>query len=363
MDRSRIICRAALLAVLAIPVAGQAFAQSDICARLEARLTALDSRAGIGDFDKTQALEKSIRDQREKLDRAREDARRAGCTGIFQRLRAQGSCGPLMASVNRMRANLNRLTASRDRDQGDRFGGSERRELVRALAANQCGGHYQDYDRPARRGGFFAGLFGRHFRDRGWGGNFFGDGTFRTLCVRTCDGYYFPISFTTVQSRFTRDEQRCRSMCPGTEVALYVHRNPGEESEAMISLAGEPYVALPTAFRYRREYDPACKCGQIAAAALSPAGASNAVGNLSAYGTVDDPWGFARGAETAEPSRGDAPVPTSRPPTSEDPETLANRSGGLAPEPVAPPVSAVVGLTADGEKHVRIVGPTYFYSQ
>jgi len=355
MGGLQISCRAILLAVLAVPFASQTLAQSDICMRLEARLTAIDSRAG--DFDKSRALEKQIRDQREELDRATAEARRAGCMGaFFQRLRAKSGCGPMMASVNRMRANLNRLTA---RNRSDDRGGGERRELMRALTANQCGSHYEDYEQPGQRRGFFASLFGRHlFRERGWGSGPFGNGTFRTLCVRTCDGYYFPISFTTVQSRFARDEQLCRSMCPGTEVALYVHRNPGEESESMISLAGEPYVALPTAFRYRREYDSTCRCGQIVASTVV---ASEPVGFLPTY--EDDPWGFARGAETPDMLGSEPPVPSLRPAPGEDPETLANRAGTLVPELIAPPVAAVAGLAADGERHIRIVGPAYFYAK
>jgi hypothetical protein len=358
MDRLRISCGVLLLAALTVPFPGQTLAQSDICMRLEARLTALDSRAG--DFDESRALEKQIGDQREELDRATAEARRAGCMGaFFQRLRAKPGCGPMMASVNRMRANLNRLTGARSRSD-DRFGGgAERRELVRALAANQCGSRYEDYAQPARRGGFFASLFGRHlFRDRGWEGGPFGNGTFRSLCVRVCDGYYFPISFTTVQSRFARDEQLCRSMCPGTEVALYVHRNPGEESEAMVSLAGEPYVALPRAFRYRQEYDPTCSCGQMTAATVA---ASEPVGFLPTY--EGDPWGFTRGTGMPERLGSDPPMPLLRPAAGEDPETLANRTGALVPEAVASRVSAVAGLAADGERHVRIVGPSYFYAQ
>ena len=88
--------------------------------------------------------------------------------------------------------------------------------------------------------------------------------------MRKCDGYYFPISFSTVPARFSADEQTCQSMCPGSDVALYIYRNPGEDVSQMVSLAGEPYSALPTAFRYRKEYDAACTCGAPAAAALSP---------------------------------------------------------------------------------------------
>jgi hypothetical protein len=361
MSRLGFSCRAMLVAIGAFGCAGPALAESDICMRLEARLMALDSRSGRGEVDRLQALDRSIRKQREELDRTMAEARRGGCMGtFFQRLKAREGCGPIIASVNRMRANLSRLTAARERSAGDPYGGGrERSELVRALAANRCGEHYEDADSLPRRGGLFATLLGRHvFRERGWGDGLFGNayGTFRTLCVRTCDGYYFPISFSAVQSHFARDEQLCRSMCPGTDVALYVHRNPGEESEAMVSLAGEPYVAMPTAFRHRREYDPACRCGRMA---VAPAATSEPVGYLPAH---DDPWAFARDAPARE-RHGPSPVPHVRPAAGEDPETLANRFGGLVPAPVLPPVSAVARLPVDGERHVRIVGPSYFYAQ
>ncbi len=361
MGRSRRLIPAALVAVLSVVCLDAADAQSDICTRLEARLMALESRGG----DPNQELSKAIDRQREELRRFEAEARRAGCMGSFlKRLNAKGACGSLMASVNRARSKLNRLKAARNGSAEGRSGSTEQQQLVRALAANDCGPHYQDYDRPARRGGLFASLFGGRplFRDRG--DSLFGrDGTFRTLCVRTCDGYYFPISFTTVQSRFARDEQVCRSMCPGTEVKLYVHRNPGEESDSMISLQGEPYVAMPTAFRYRQEFDSSCRCGQIkvAASSLPTSALSN---ELIGYGPArDDPWGFVRDIEDQGIRDGDAPVPFPRLAASEDPETLANRSGRLTPKIVDPPLPVASSISADGTKTVRIVGPAFYYSQ
>ena len=355
-----------LLVLAAAASAGPALAESDICMRLEARLMALDSRsAGGGDTYRTH--DKSIRKQRDDLDRATTEARRSGCMGsFFRRLKANASCGPIVASIDRMRANLNRLTAARDNASRDPFaGGRERSELVGALAANRCGEHYEAYDRPARRDGLFATLFGgRLFRERGWGGNDDASnfGTYRTLCVRTCDGYYFPISFSTVRSRFAADEQSCQSMCPGTDVALYIHHNPGQESEAMISLAGEPYTALPTAFRYRKEYDPACACGRIATSLLSsPIAMTDLAESFAPPG--NDPWGFARTPGATDLPAGIVPVPNPKPTAGEDPETLANRAGRFVPKAIRPPDAAIAGLSADGERSVRIVGPTFFYAQ
>jgi uncharacterized protein DUF2865 len=84
-------------------------------------------------------------------------------------------------------------------------------------------------------------------------------GTYRTMCVRLCDGYYWPVSFATSKSRFGRDAEICAKSC-GSSVGLYYHPNPGGEPEDMVSLDGRPYKSLGTAFLYRATYDPACKC-------------------------------------------------------------------------------------------------------
>lgn len=83
--------------------------------------------------------------------------------------------------------------------------------------------------------------------------------TFRTMCVRMCDGYYFPISYATTQERFAKDALACHSKCGGA-ARLFVHRNPGETLEQMVDLQGRRYAQLPTAFLYRTQFVAACKC-------------------------------------------------------------------------------------------------------
>jgi len=84
-------------------------------------------------------------------------------------------------------------------------------------------------------------------------------GTYRTMCVRLCDGYYFPISFAASRDRFARDAKACESSCGG-QARLFVYRNPGADVEDMVDLHGRPYRQLSTAFLYRQEYVAACKC-------------------------------------------------------------------------------------------------------
>jgi hypothetical protein len=83
--------------------------------------------------------------------------------------------------------------------------------------------------------------------------------TFRTMCVRLCDGYYWPVSFATYRDNFARDEQACFKSC-GASTALYYYPNPGGAPDDMVNLQGQPYKSLGTAFVYRTTYDPGCKC-------------------------------------------------------------------------------------------------------
>jgi hypothetical protein len=85
-------------------------------------------------------------------------------------------------------------------------------------------------------------------------------GTYRTVCVRSCDGGYFPISFATVPARFSDDERTCKALCPAAEATLYGYRNPGEDMNSAVSVSGQPYSALPNAFKFRSEFNPSCSC-------------------------------------------------------------------------------------------------------
>ena len=83
--------------------------------------------------------------------------------------------------------------------------------------------------------------------------------TFRSVCVRLCDGYYFPVSFAVTPDQLERDAQVCASRC-GNQGRLFVHNNPGGSAEDMVDLAGRPYRQLKTAFLYRTEYVASCTC-------------------------------------------------------------------------------------------------------
>jgi Protein of unknown function (DUF2865) len=94
-----------------------------------------------------------------------------------------------------------------------------------------------------------------------------------TVCVRTCDGGFFPVSYFGADSRADTLGQVCRSLCPNAEVALYSFPFGGTIDEA-VSSTGEPYSSLPNAHKFEQSYDPACSCrapGQSWAEALAAA--------------------------------------------------------------------------------------------
>lgn len=84
-------------------------------------------------------------------------------------------------------------------------------------------------------------------------------GLYRTVCVRLCDGYYFPISFSTKRSRFARDEQVCQSQC-SSEARLFYHSSSDPNAEDLRDRDGNRYEDLANAFVYRTTYNRSCQC-------------------------------------------------------------------------------------------------------
>src|SRR5262249_35948243 len=238
--------------------------RNPVCTRLEGQLAGLDR----GNNDPARATEiKRTEDlaarQQAELDRLSAQGRRMGCEGrgFFSLFSGQPpQCGPLNNQIQQTRANLDRVLADLERLQGntaDREG--QRRALLASLGQNDCGPQYRAY---ANRGGsFFDALFGPGSivtPDVPQSGAL-GD-TYKTICVRTCDGYFFPISYSTVPGKFPEDEKICQRLCPASEAVLYSYRNPGEDVSQAISSSGRTYSELPTAFSYRKTLTPACTC-------------------------------------------------------------------------------------------------------
>jgi hypothetical protein len=258
---------------------------SQACVRLESSLAQLDSAAGGNANPETvRRYEEAIQRQRFELDQSVVQGKRLGCdTGggffIFGNSRPP-QCESLNTQIGRMRDNLERMVSELGKLRG---GGTDlnrdlqRRQIISQLAQNNCGPQYRQASapQPQRPRGLLEALFGgmreESTIDQAPLDMPMGAGTYRTLCVRTCDGFFFPISFATVPGRFQDDAQTCQRLCPAAETALFTHRNPGEEVDQAVSLNGEPYTSMPNAFKYRQAFSNQCSCrgtGQSWAEAL-----------------------------------------------------------------------------------------------
>jgi hypothetical protein len=83
--------------------------------------------------------------------------------------------------------------------------------------------------------------------------------TYRTLCVRLCDGYYFPISSAATQDTLTHDADVCSASC-GAEARLFFHPSNGGDARSAVDLTGMAYSSLPNAFKYRKTLVEDCRC-------------------------------------------------------------------------------------------------------
>lgn len=84
-------------------------------------------------------------------------------------------------------------------------------------------------------------------------------GPFRTMCVRLCDGYYFPIQTYAEAKDFAGDAQRCKASC-SSPAELYVDRTFGGAPSTMADLAGRKYSELATAFLFKKVLKADCVC-------------------------------------------------------------------------------------------------------
>lgn len=83
--------------------------------------------------------------------------------------------------------------------------------------------------------------------------------TYHTLCVRLCDGFYFPINDRSQPGNFLAEAQMCQSSC-AVPARLFYQPAAADDAAGLLALTGERYADLPNAFRYRNEYVESCAC-------------------------------------------------------------------------------------------------------
>ncbi len=329
-------------------------ASNPVCVRLEtqlATLTAGGAEAARG--DQIKRGEDSVAKQQADLDRAVAQAHKQGCAGegffaLFSGLSPQ--CGPITSQIQQMRGNLDRAMSDLEQlKSGNNNQDGPRRALIGQLAQNNCGAQYTAAANANGPGGLLDALFsgGTIVNPEGDGAP---SGTYRTVCVRTCDGYYFPISYSTVPSRFADDQRSCQRLCPASEVALYSFHNPGENIDQAVSLSGQPYTALSAAYQYRKNFTQACSCrrpGQSWGDALKDADDSSTLESGDIVVT-----------DQSAKTMSQAPQPGGK---------TAVKPGAATPAastPTAAPSAPATATTSDSSKHgVRVVGPPFLSRQ
>lgn len=334
-----------------------------VCQRLEVQLATIDRGSGTGDPAKDEQVrryqEAQARQQAE-LDRLTQQAKRMGCesSGFFSLFNQNSAqCGPVNNQIQRMRGNLDQITTSLEQLRSGGLGGADRenqrRSVLTALAQNNCGPQYAAALRDQGPTGFLGGLFGNNNATPVPGGDFStASGTYRTVCVRTCDGAYFPVSFATVPARFPDDEKTCKALCPATEANLYAYRNPGEDMNQAVSITGQPYTALPTAFKFRASFDPACSCK---AAGQTWSDALKAVDDKAQLEQQGDIIVTEESARKMQQQRMQAK--STQPPAKKG--AAAPATTASTPAPAQQPAATASAPANGKDKPIRSVGPTF----
>ncbi len=356
------LLRAVIATALSV-VAGSAVAQSAYCDRLRTELAGVERAAATSGSSQTAA---SITRLQSELDRTMDYARSIGCQNQRRFVLFGGpsepQCRQLEGQINRLESTLAALEAEAGRSATGSLE-TRRSALIAAIDAN-C--------RTAGGGGGPRGLFDLLFGggqgpmsagempDTPLESQDFGAGS-RTICVRKCDGFFFPVSSNANSSRYGIDADLCRAACPNAETALFI-QPVGQDLDTAVSIDGmQPYTALPNAFKYRKSFDAACSCrrqGQSWSEALAEAEKVLAVnGRSDAIVTEQRSLELSR-PRTVAPPPARAPQPgtrTAAAPGAPAPTVLPGAPGSA----VAPTGQTVESVGPDGKlRTIRVITPS-----
>lgn len=332
-------------------------AQTNICSRLDRQLRSLESNRDYRGYQRNASRARAAAADVKALesDFVRRGYQRAVNNG--QRLNRQGRS--LARSIQRARSSLAKLVERANRGASV---ARTREDILQEIARFGCatGSNVTTSTQTRRRGGLLEQLF----ESLGLGGivendnrGFFGTSTLRTVCVRRSDGYYWPVSFSTLPEYLEQDAQLCDIQCLEADVDLYYYQNPGQGPEDMVNLAGQRYADTPTAFRYRTEFSAEFSCRKKAnLGTIQLASSANGIANATVtFNEISFPLPRRDPRQTATITMAEAlfvPLPRLRP----------NREGEPAIPVVPVVVSADLRLYEFGDKMVRLVGPDTPYA-
>src|SRR3990172_4475623 len=261
------LCAAAVIGGDSLVLAQGLSEQQVRCLQLQQELASAQGGGGANREDLGR-IEQQIAQANRVFQGTRAAMEDAGCFESFfifgRGLVRSPKCLKMNDRVEDARRQLTQLQQQRQALTGG--GGNKRRqaELNDAVARSGCGGQRAQ---PARRGGGLFDFFGggreeEEVEQTPIYRSIDPNGRYRSVCVRLCDGFFYPISYVTYGARLAQDATQCQSNC-AAPAELYVYRNPGQEIEQAGSLNGSPYMDLPVALKYRKEYVKGCSCKQV----------------------------------------------------------------------------------------------------
>lgn len=368
---------ALLVAMICVGLdANDAYAQSSSCSRLQSQLRQFDRNS---DFRNMQSNSGNARGLQQQVQDAESSYIRNGCNADAKAGRVLSrQCQQMGRDVLRLReqaANVNQSVNTANAVAQQREG------ILQELARFGCGGNQGSSATMSNdRQGVFDRIFGsttegdfsngQMTTDEGYWGQG-GGSTVRTVCVRMTDGYFWPISYSTLQDYLPNDAAMCHAQCPNTPVDLYFYDNPGQDTEQMRNMAGAPYTALPNAFAYREAIDSTSSCNTAPAGGsiTSVAAPDGETRSIVAVGDANFPLPMRdprrpMPVETAVPA--EVPVPAATVAMLDIPLPRPRPAGpGEAPavKPVVQNADSEMRLVQFGDKVVRVVGPDTPYAQ
>ena len=260
---------------------------SSICDSLVEQLA--NTTEVFGSTDQSRKYDSAIKAQADQIRSARSDMKRLGCSqgSVIVYGGANGvMCDKLASTLNQMENNLAQLSATKATLASGYSQDGRRNDLMQSYKINRCASDVSEADASVQTVSMSNELDMNRTSNAMINvttpeplpqkieqprktlivvplGHASEDGSLKTLCVRTCDGGFFPISQGADPKDFRRDARVCSMMCPGTETQLFYNDNASDKPEDMVSVStGNTYGELKRAFAYRdKPGTGGAKCG------------------------------------------------------------------------------------------------------
>lgn len=332
----RVLAAASLCFLAWLP---PALAQTINCGGLQAQI----ARAGQSNDNAGRYLAAANR-QRGELVRTQAYAQSIGCDRrqfLFFGSPPPAQCGPLEQRIATMQGNLANLQAQVQMASGGR-----------AQLIAQYNAYCRNQVAVQQPRSFFEQLFGGGPQYEQMPGNALPDddmpgdeqrprgGGSTAICVRTCDGGFFPVSYSAGSRDLNSFADLCKALCPNAETEVYRFTNGGNIEDA-VNDVGASYTSLANASKFKKTYDPTCSC--------KPPGKSWA----EALDGAEKLLGSRRNDLIVTPEKSEE---LSRPRAPRGTQAAANPRNAPQPQPQAQPQASSLSAIQETEKQDAAIG-------